>query len=230
MTLIPQYSSCGSANVTNLQFGGSCNPVGGTGGFLQGGSHSLLSSWKGLGVDQVLEYDVVTEDGQRKIVSPCQNSDLFYALSGGVGGTYDVVVSVVLRIFRSPHIIGTLLSIEASNETLYVTLIRDLVRFLPKLADGGWVRYMSMGDHKISMKYIWPNGNLNTTAFIPSFYEAYKLALTPSDPTGYNMLLGSSLIPDTVVCNRPDDLVQLFLQMKRLSVKATSLLINHVAG
>ncbi|CAF4306983.1 unnamed protein product, partial [Rotaria magnacalcarata] len=72
----------------------------GTGGFLQGGSHSLLSSWKGLGVDQVLEYDVITEDGQRKIVSPCHNSDLFYALSGGVGGTYDVVVSVVLRIFR----------------------------------------------------------------------------------------------------------------------------------
>ncbi|CAF2119081.1 unnamed protein product, partial [Rotaria magnacalcarata] len=202
----------------------------GTGGFLQGGSHSLLSSWKGLGVDQVLEYDVVTEDGQRKIVSPCQNSDLFYALSGGVGGTYDVVVSVVLRIFRSPHIIGTLLSIEASNETLYVTLIRDLVRFLPKLADGDWVRYMSMGDHKISMKYIWSNGYLNTTAFIPSFYKAYKLALTPSDPTGYNMLLGSSLIPDTVVRNRQNDLIQLFLQMKRLSVKATSLLINHVAG
>ncbi|CAF4748363.1 unnamed protein product, partial [Rotaria magnacalcarata] len=111
---------------------------GGTGGFLQGGSHSLLSSWKGLGVDQVLEYDVVTVDGQRKIVSPCQNSDLFYALSGGVGGTYDVVVSVVLRIFRSPHIIGTLLSIEASNEALYATLIRDFVRFLPKLAEGDW--------------------------------------------------------------------------------------------
>ncbi|CAM4843031.1 unnamed protein product [Rotaria magnacalcarata] len=207
MTLIPQYSSCGSANVTNLVRLGAGVQWGGTGGFLQGGSHSLLSSWKGLGVDQVLEYDVVTVDGQRKIVSPCQNSDLFYALSGGVGGTYDVVVSVVLRIFRSPHIIGTLLSIEASNETLYVTLIRDLVRFLPKLADGDW-----------------------TTAFIPSFYKAYKLALTPSDPTGYNMLLGSSLIPDTVVRNRQNDLIQLFLQMKRLSVRATSLLINHVAG
>ncbi|CAF1186165.1 unnamed protein product [Rotaria magnacalcarata] len=206
MTLIPQYSSCGSANVTNLVRLGAGVQWGGTGGFLQGGSHSLLSSWKGLGVDQVLEYDVVTVDGQRKIVSPCQNSDLFYALSGGVGGTYDVVVSVVLRIFRSPHIIGTLLSIEASNEALYATLIRDFVRFLPKLAEA------------------------KTTAFIPSFYEAYKLALTPSDPTGYNMLRGSSLIPDTVVRHRPDDLVQLFLQMKRLSVKATSLLINHVAG
>ncbi|CAF4994980.1 unnamed protein product [Rotaria magnacalcarata] len=142
MTLIPQYSSCGSANVTNLVRLGAGVQWGGTGGFLQGGSHSLLSSWKGLGVDQVLEYDVVTVDGQRKIVSPCQNSDLFYALSGGVGGTYDVVVSVVLRIFRSPHIIGTLLSIEASNEALYATLIRDFVRFLPKLAEGDWVRYI----------------------------------------------------------------------------------------
>ncbi|CAF3660219.1 unnamed protein product [Rotaria socialis] len=254
MPLIPQYSSCGSANVTNevrlgAAISGSCNSVGDTGGFLQGGGHSLLPLWKGLDVDQVLEYGVVTADGQRKIVSPCQNSDLFYALSGGAGGTHDVVLSVVLRTFSSPYIISILLSIEASNETRYVTLIRDFVPFLPKLADDGCAGYISMGDHKISMKYIWPNGELNignatfsefqnnntdlvfsakTTAFIPSFYEAYKLALTPSDPNRYNMLLGSRLIPDTVVRYRPDDQAKLFLQMKHISTKATSLLISHV--
>ncbi|CAF3634913.1 unnamed protein product [Rotaria socialis] len=147
MTLIPQYSSCGSANVTNVvrlgaAISGSCNSVGGTGGFLQGGGHSLLSLWKGLDVNQILEYDAVTVDEQRKIVSLCQNSDLFYALSGGAGGSHDVVLSVVLRTFPSLYIIGIFLSIEVSNETRYVTLIRDFVRFLPKLVDGGWAGYI----------------------------------------------------------------------------------------
>ncbi|CAF4278718.1 unnamed protein product [Rotaria socialis] len=228
--LIPQYSSCGSANVTNeVRLG-----AGGTGGFLQGGGHSLLSLWKGLDVNQILEYDAVTVDEQRKIVSLCQNSDLFYALSGGAGGSHDVVLSVVLRTFPSLYIIGIFLSIEVSNETRRWWL--------------GWI-YISMEGHKISMKYIWPNGDLNvgnamlselqnnntdlafsakTTAFIPSFYEAYKLALTPSDPNRYNMLLGSRLIPDTVVRYRPDDQAKLFLQMKHISTKATSLLISHI--
>ncbi|CAF3368448.1 unnamed protein product [Rotaria socialis] len=206
----------------------------GTGGFLQGGGHSLLSLWKGLDVNQILEYDAVTVDEQRKIVSLCQNSDLFYALSGGAGGSHDVVLSVVLRTFPSLYIIGIFLSIEVSNETRRWWL--------------GWI-YISMEGHKISMKYIWPNGDLNvgnamlselqnnntdlafsakTTAFIPSFYEAYKLALTPSDPNRYNMLLGSRLIPDTVVRYRPDDQAKLFLQMKHISTKATSLLISHI--
>ncbi|CAF4629637.1 unnamed protein product, partial [Rotaria socialis] len=36
------------------------------------------------------------------------------------------------------------------------------------------------------------------------------------------------LIPDTVVRYRPDDQAKLFLQMKHISTKATSLLISHV--
>ena len=76
------------------------------GGYLQGGGHSPLSRWKGLAADQVLEYDVVTADGQRQTVNACQNSDLFWALSGGGGGTYAIVLSAVIRTFPTPYIVA----------------------------------------------------------------------------------------------------------------------------
>ncbi|CAF3835225.1 unnamed protein product, partial [Rotaria sp. Silwood1] len=63
--------------------GGECDTVGVAGGYLQGGGHSPLSRWKGLAADQVLEYDVVTADGQRQTVNVCNNGDLFWALNGG---------------------------------------------------------------------------------------------------------------------------------------------------
>ena len=54
----------------------------GLGGYLSGGGHSLLSGWKGLGSDQILEARVVTADGSLKIVNQYQNQDLCWALKG----------------------------------------------------------------------------------------------------------------------------------------------------
>src|ERR1700712_2958713 len=76
--------------------GGECATVGISGGFLQGGGHSALSSTHGLGADQVLEWELVTANGTHLIASPTQNSDLYWALSGGGPGTYGVVVSVTV--------------------------------------------------------------------------------------------------------------------------------------
>jgi len=141
MTLIERFSSCGAPNVSNVVrlgtgvqlseaykwlamynltiIGGICGSVSAIGGYLQGGGHSPLSRWKGMTVDQVLEYDVVTADGQRQTVSACQNNDLFWALSGGGGSTYAIVLSAVSRTLPTPYIIAIVQSIRAPNETPY---------------------------------------------------------------------------------------------------------------
>lgn len=59
---------------------GSCPTVGLTGGYSQGGGHSLLTSKYGLAADNVLEREVITADGTYLIASPTQNTDLFWAL------------------------------------------------------------------------------------------------------------------------------------------------------
>ncbi|KAJ7589809.1 FAD-binding domain-containing protein [Mycena floridula] len=67
--------------------------VGAIGGYLQGGGHSAISNVFGLAVDRVLEFEVVTPDGQHLVANKCQNTDLFFALRGGGGGTFGVVLS-----------------------------------------------------------------------------------------------------------------------------------------
>lgn len=43
-----------------------------------------MSSKLGLAADQVLEWNVVTTDGDIITASPSENHDLYWALSGGV--------------------------------------------------------------------------------------------------------------------------------------------------
>lgn len=73
--------------------GGECPTVGLAGGYTQGGGHSSLASKYGLSADQALEWEVVDGTGKLLRASRAENSDLFWALSGGGGGTYGVVWS-----------------------------------------------------------------------------------------------------------------------------------------
>ncbi|KAJ7934232.1 hypothetical protein B0H13DRAFT_2227291 [Mycena leptocephala] len=63
--------------------GGSDRSVGVVGGWLQGGGHGVLSNTMGLGVDRVLQFKVVTPDGEVRVADASQNQDLFFALRGG---------------------------------------------------------------------------------------------------------------------------------------------------
>ncbi|KAG4441717.1 hypothetical protein IFR05_002796 [Cadophora sp. M221] len=73
--------------------------VGVYGGWMAGGGHSVLSSYYGMGADQALELSVVTADGKFVTASPETNQDLFYALCGGGGSTYGIVVSAVVKAY-----------------------------------------------------------------------------------------------------------------------------------
>ncbi|KAI0439615.1 FAD-binding domain-containing protein [Xylaria telfairii] len=80
---------------------GSCPTVGVAGGYSQGGGYGLLASLYGLGADNVLEWEVVTVNGKLVKATPKNEySDLYWALSGGGGGTYGIVVSMTARVFE----------------------------------------------------------------------------------------------------------------------------------
>ncbi|KAA8571810.1 hypothetical protein EYC84_001775 [Monilinia fructicola] len=77
--------------------GVNCPTVALAGGYSQGGGHGPFSTKFGLAVDQVLEWKVVTGIGALVTATPTQNSDLFWTLSGGGGGTYSVVLSATVK-------------------------------------------------------------------------------------------------------------------------------------
>ena len=52
----------------------------------------MLSNNFGLGADRVLQYRVVTPQGKYLTANACQNTDIFYALRGGGGGTFAIVM------------------------------------------------------------------------------------------------------------------------------------------
>jgi hypothetical protein len=116
--------------------GPECGLVGIAGGYSQGGGHSQLSTAYGLAADQVLEWELVTARGEYLVATPEQNSDLYWALSGGGGGTYGVVLSMTAKAYREGPVAGGLLVFPNANETAYWEAIEIWFHQTPSFVDG----------------------------------------------------------------------------------------------
>ncbi|KAH8895709.1 FAD-binding domain-containing protein [Thozetella sp. PMI_491] len=94
---------------------GTCPSIGIAGGYTMGGGHGMLSGKYGLSADNVLEWEVITANGRHLTATPTENSDLYFALSGGGGGTYGVVVSMTVRLYPEGPVAGGFLTFNASS-------------------------------------------------------------------------------------------------------------------
>jgi hypothetical protein len=119
--------------------GGNCPSVGIVGGYAQGGGHSQLGSVYGMAADNILEWEVVTAKGEHLTASPKSNSDLYWALSGGGGGTYGVVISMTTRLHADGPIGGGYLTFD--NRTVGADAFWNAVGLfnnrLPAMLDAG---------------------------------------------------------------------------------------------
>ena len=92
-----------------------------------------------MGADQVLEWEVVTATGKHLIATPSQNTDLYWALSGGGPGTYGVVISLTIRAHQDGVVGGASLSFT-SNGTSKHTYWKAIAAWqsqLPAIVDAG---------------------------------------------------------------------------------------------
>jgi len=87
----------------NKTFSGGICPTVGLTGFLGSGGFTLQMRALGLGVDHVVSATVVTAEGEIVTASKKSNPDLFWAIRGGGGGTYGIVVSWTLETTEYPR-------------------------------------------------------------------------------------------------------------------------------
>ncbi len=74
------------------------SPTVGAVGYTLGGGLGWLGRKYGLSADNVLQYELVTADGQRRVASATENAELFWGLRGG-GGSLGIITSMVIRLF-----------------------------------------------------------------------------------------------------------------------------------
>lgn len=136
------YEVYGYANSLGYRVvGGDCPTVGLAGGYIQGGGHGSLVSMYGMAADQVLEWEVVLPDGTMLTATPDQHSDLYWALAGGGGGTFGVVLSVTIRAYQDVGLIsGARLTINNSSSipsSVFWSMIGNYHAALPTLYSSG---------------------------------------------------------------------------------------------
>lgn len=149
------FEAYGAGNKVGFSVtGGECPTVGLAGGYTQGGGHSALASKYGLAADQTLEWEVVTGTGDFITASPTKNSDLYWALSGGGGGTYGVVYSLTSKAHTDVPVSGanlTFYSEGVSTDTFYAAVSAWHAN-LPKIVDAGamTVYYISSAEFQLT--------------------------------------------------------------------------------
>ena len=119
---------------------------------MQGGGHGPATHNYGLGADQVLEAQVVLANGTLVTANACQNPDLFFAIRGGGGGTYGIVVSTTIKAYPTTGVISQTLSIiplstiNAISNALF-DAISVLYSEFPRLSEAGYSGYGSWTTH-----------------------------------------------------------------------------------
>lgn len=76
------------------------------GGFVQGGGYGFTSVSFGLNCDNVLRFRVMLADGSIVQADASTNADLFWALRGGTGGNFGIVLSVDYQLRKLGPVTG----------------------------------------------------------------------------------------------------------------------------
>ncbi|KAG0029599.1 hypothetical protein BGZ82_007835 [Podila clonocystis] len=207
--------------------GGASPTVGAAGGYCTGGGNGVLSKRYGLCVDNVLQYTVVTADGELRVANAYQNQDLFWALRGGGPGTFGVVVEAVMRTHPPlKNIIKAHVTIVSLFGSAMDKIMREFLAHHDQWGKEGWSGYafrLHKIVHILKFHYYLPDGDqaqaqASITAFVryassflgvivlqnsveslPSYLDAVPTFLDmPVKQIGINFVIGSRMAPQTM--------------------------------
>ncbi|RPD55526.1 FAD-binding domain-containing protein [Lentinus tigrinus ALCF2SS1-7] len=186
--------------------------IGFSGGYFLGGGHSVLSPVYGLAADRVVQVKVVTPDGVYRTANECQNKDLFFALRGGGGSAFGVVI-------ESTHLVEPLFPIQAAVLRFAPSASTDLAAWYSLMvensyqwANDGWGGHivgpslihvtplLSNEEAKASMQpavdFVTAHNGTVTIEQLPSYLAFFTKYVTAAQAAvGPELELGTRLLP-----------------------------------
>lgn len=175
---------------------GICPTVGVYGGYSTGGGHSPLMQLFGVGSDQVVALEVVLANGRFVTATPSVNSDLYWAMLGGGGGTFGVITSAVVKVHRKVPVTvstWTLMTSETVPAAKFWEAFKFFFDSFPAYNEAKTYSYFSL--MKLAPEtYMWSMGPFFATdktvaeyeALVKPFYEkCAELGITLNANTTY---------------------------------------------
>jgi FAD/FMN-containing dehydrogenase len=180
-----------------------------------------------IGVDNVLQFTVVTADGQSRIVNSYNNADLFWAMSGGGGGTFGIVTSVTYKTHDLVPVSALFFLANFSSPDIAQEVITEYLKIHPTLADAGWGGYTgALSPTDLTFFYVAPNissaeANATILPFVnfaqnatggalqwfmvpyDSFYPWYDALFATGLQVGTNIEMASRFIPRDILEKDP---------------------------
>jgi FAD/FMN-containing dehydrogenase len=98
---------------------GGRSPMVGVSGFLLGGGLSWLNGRRGMGCDNVRNFQVALVSGEIVNANPEENQDLYWALRGGGGSSYGIVTRFDLEAYEQGDVYSRL-AVWPANDTVDV--------------------------------------------------------------------------------------------------------------
>ena len=122
-----------------------------------------------------MEWEVVDGNGQLLKASRTENPDLYWALSGGGGGTYGVAYSLTVKVYPDFPVTGVVLSFSPQNSTsdLYYEAIGLYHQILPTWTAAGGMAIAEITDKSFLLTPLTlPNStNSEATALVQPFLD-----------------------------------------------------------
>lgn len=125
-------------------------------GWSMGGGHGVLSGVYGMGADNIMQASIVTPKGQILIINECQHSDLFWAIRGGGGGTFGVILSLTIKTYPTPSLSVANIQMRARDSMSSIswwTIVAELHKDMIKLQDLGVMGYYTASGPPYNFQY-----------------------------------------------------------------------------